>query len=89
MEQQTGTQGTVRFERTVEQGATVTSPEVAKTILSYMQSATEEGGTAGKAAVPGFQVAAKTGTAQILNPQTNSYADGSVLASTLALVPAV
>jgi cell division protein FtsI (penicillin-binding protein 3) len=84
----TGTQGTVRFERTVEQGATVTSPEVAKTILSYMQSATEEGGTAVKAAVPGVQVAAKTGTAQILNPQTNSYADGSVLASTLALVPA-
>jgi cell division protein FtsI (penicillin-binding protein 3) len=84
----TGDKGKVVYERKKETGAQVVSSEVASQILSFMQTATEEGGTAVKARVPGVQVAAKTGTAQILNPETNSYADGSVLASTIALVPA-
>lgn len=67
---------------------TVLSPGVAGKILSYMVGATEPGGTAMLAAVEGIEVAAKTGTAQIINPETNSYSEDSVLASTLALVPA-
>ncbi len=66
----------------------VLSPGIAKDILSYMVTATEPGGTGVLTAVEGFTIAAKTGTAQILNPETNSYSDGSVLASTLAIVPA-
>jgi len=83
-----GEMGKTLYERKRETGEQVVSETVADTILSYMQKATESGGTAVKAAVEGVEVAAKTGTAQILNPQTNSYTDGSVLASTLALVPA-
>lgn len=66
----------------------VLAPEVATEVLDAMVTATEPGGTAIHASVEGFTIAAKTGTAQILNPETNSYSDGSVLASTLAIVPA-
>lgn len=66
----------------------VLSQGMAQEIISYMITATESGGTAVRAAVDGITIAAKTGTAQILNPETNSYSDGSVLASTLAIVPA-
>ena len=40
------------------------------------------------AACEGVSVAAKTGTAQIINPVSKSYEDGTSLASTIALVPA-
>ena len=52
-----------------------------------MHTATEVGGTARLAAVEGVDVSAKTGTAQLYNPETRSYKDGGNLASTLALVP--
>jgi len=52
-----------------------------------MLKATEEGGTGVRARVSGIDIGVKTGTAQILNPETNSYEDGTVLASTLAMVP--
>lgn len=77
----------VQQSRRTEAGR-VLSPGIAQNIISYMVTATEPGGTAVRTAVEGFTVAAKTGTAQILNPETNSYSDGSVLASTLAIVPA-
>ena len=72
-------------ERTVQNR--VISKGIAQALLSYMQSATEPGGTGIKAAVEGVSVGVKTGTAQILNPVSNSYEDGTVLASTLAIVP--
>ena len=65
----------------------VISSAAARKILSYMESAAEEG-TASKASVDSIRVAAKTGTAEIINQETGSYADGTNLASTLALVPA-
>ena len=45
-------------------------------------------GTAKLAGCEGVSVAAKTGTAQIINPVSKSYEDGTSLASTIALVPA-
>ncbi|MDY4610302.1 MAG: penicillin-binding protein 2 [Sphaerochaetaceae bacterium] len=80
--------GTVVSQSSRTEVERVLSPGIAKDILSYMVSATEPGGTGVLTAVEGFTIAAKTGTAQILNPETNSYSDGSVLASTLAIVPA-
>ena len=56
-------------------------------ILSYMEEAVKSG-TAQKAGVGGVRVAAKTGTAEIINEVTKSYEDGSSLASTIAFVPA-
>ncbi len=65
----------------------VISEETADEILTYMQSAVEKG-TASKAKVEGVKVAAKTGTAEIINPESGSYIDGTSLASTIAMVPA-
>ncbi|MCY1152139.1 MAG: penicillin-binding protein 2 [Sphaerochaetaceae bacterium] len=62
--------------------------ETAKMVLEDMVLATEEGGTATKASVDGVKVAAKTGTAQLLNEETKSYEDGTSLASTIAIVDA-
>ncbi len=76
---------TYQRERTVL--AEVFSSEVTKTVREGMLQATEEGGTGVKAVVEGVDVGIKTGTAQILNPETNTYEDGTVLASSLAMVP--
>ncbi len=76
---------TYRRERTVVDR--VISPSVAQSILLAMEDATKSGGTARSVAVEGVRIGAKTGTSQIMNPETNSYEDGTVLASTLAIVP--
>ncbi len=70
----------------VAQGS-VLSPAVAHTVLSGMEQAVEAGGTATRTAVPGVRVAAKTGTAQIADPETGAYKTATFLASTLAIVP--
>lgn len=70
-----------------KKGVRVMKEETAEQILSYMESATQKGGTATAAAVKGIRVSAKTGTAEIINPISKSYVDGTSLASTLAIVP--
>ncbi len=79
--------GKVTYERKIEQGGNLFSDEIAKNVLQYMHAATQRGGTATLASVEGINVSAKTGTAQLYNPETKSYRDGGNLASTLALVP--
>ncbi len=66
----------------------VIDASIAKEIISYMVGATQSGGTATRTAVQGVQVASKTGTSQILDPLTNTYKEGTFLASTLSIVPA-
>lgn len=65
----------------------VFSKETADKVVSYMEKAVESG-TAKKAGAEGVKVAAKTGTAEIINEVTKSYQDGSSLASTISFVPA-
>lgn len=79
--------GKVLYERQRKVLDTVLDKEVTLTIREGMKKASLTGGTGIKAAVDGIQVGIKTGTAQILNPETNSYEDGTVLASSLAIVP--
>ena len=64
----------------------VLQSETCKKLLSYMEEAVKSG-TAQKAGVQGVNVAAKTGTAEIINEETKSYVDGSSLASTISFVP--
>jgi len=65
----------------------VLSETTAENILHYMETATEPGGTARLTAIEGVRIASKTGTAQILDEETNSYDSSNFLASTLSIFP--
>lgn len=62
--------------------------ETANYVLESMVKATEEGGTAINCAIDGYRIAAKTGTAQLYNEDTQSYEGGGNLSSTIAIVDA-
>lgn len=51
----------------------VISAEVAKDLSAMMESVTQEGGTATRAAIPGYRVAGKTGTAQRYDGKCGCY----------------
>ncbi|MDZ4816906.1 MAG: penicillin-binding protein 2 [Verrucomicrobiota bacterium] len=67
------------------------SPKAAEMMSEALKSVIEKGGTAEKAAVPGYKAAGKTGTAQKLDPETKRYdtrKDGRVIASFIGYLPA-
>lgn len=66
----------------------VVSPEVARRIRDMLVMVTEDGGTGTLAAVPGYQVAGKTGTAQKVDPVTGTYSRDKTVASFVGFVPA-
>jgi cell division protein FtsI (penicillin-binding protein 3) len=66
----------------------VISPLTARTMLRFMEGSTDPDGTARRIEVDGVTVAAKTGTAQVIDPETGAYSDEHFIASTLAIVPA-
>ena len=78
----------VSFEKqlTAPKGEQVIKPETARTVRNLMMSVTEPGGTGTAGAVPGFHVAAKTGTARKL--VNGRYADNKHLASFVGFAPA-
>jgi cell division protein FtsI/penicillin-binding protein 2 len=67
-------------------------PESARAIIRAMKLVTREGGTATKAAIPGYEVAGKTGTAQkwVSEPggRGGFYAYDRCVASFIGIVPA-
>jgi cell division protein FtsI (penicillin-binding protein 3) len=63
-------------------------PQIARLVTEMLTSVTEEGGTAVEAAVPGFRVAGKTGTAQKADPATGKYSVDRYTASFVGIVPA-
>jgi cell division protein FtsI/penicillin-binding protein 2 len=63
-------------------------PETARAMLQILESVTKEGGTATKAAVPGFRVAGKTGTARKHNPNGRGYLADSYIVSFAGIMPA-
>ncbi len=65
----------------------VVSPATARRVLDMMETATEEGGTARRTAVPGLRISAKTGTAQTLNTETGKYSETDFIASTIGIFP--
>ncbi len=74
-----------RFDR--EAVHQVIGSETARTMLEMMYDATQADGTARRIVVPGVRVSAKTGTAEVFDPEANAYSDEHYLASTLAIVP--
>ncbi len=68
------------------EGVRVVSEATADQVLSMLEGAVGEGGTGENAAVPGFRVAGKTGTAQVANE--NGYADRQYTSSFIGMAPA-
>ena len=65
----------------------VISPETARKMTRMMETVTGEGGTGTKAAMDGFSVAGKTGTAQKVDPVTRGYGSKRI-GSFVGFVPA-
>jgi cell division protein FtsI (penicillin-binding protein 3) len=65
----------------------VLRPETARTIRSAMVDVTSNIGTGWRANVEDLSLAVKTGTAQIIDPETLAYSDTDFIASCIALLP--
>jgi len=65
---------------------TVVSPQTARSMIDMMEGVVVEGGTAVKAAIPGYRVAGKTGTAQRADPTCGCYR--GYTASFIGMAPA-
>ncbi|MBI3603041.1 MAG: penicillin-binding protein 2, partial [Nitrospirae bacterium] len=63
------------------------SAETAKTLTTILEGVVTNG-TGTKAAVPGYRVAGKTGTAQKIDPQTGAYSSTLFVGSFTGFVPA-
>ncbi len=63
-------------------------PQIAHLVTEMLTAVTEKGGTAPEAAVPGFRVAGKTGTAQKSDAATGKYSADRFTASFTGIVPA-
>ncbi|MDA3809386.1 MAG: penicillin-binding protein [Spirochaetaceae bacterium] len=78
--------GTVIKEYTKEPIREVLSPDVADSVLKMMQKVTEEG-TARRARIDGFNISAKTGTAEVYDREAGAYSTTDFLGSILAIFP--
>lgn len=66
----------------------VISPEAAAKVTKMMEAVTSDGGTGTKAALDGYRVAGKTGTAQKVDPVTRTYSPSKRIGSFVGFVPA-
>ncbi len=66
----------------------VITPETSQTVTKMMETVTGEGGTGTKAALDGYRVAGKTGTAQKVDPITRTYSPTKRIGSFVGFVPA-
>jgi cell division protein FtsI (penicillin-binding protein 3) len=57
------------------------SKAVIEQVTEALESVTMEGGTGIKAAIPGYRIAGKTGTAQVIDPKTGRYSRSHYVAS--------
>jgi cell division protein FtsI (penicillin-binding protein 3) len=66
----------------------ILSAETAQTMRTYMWEGTLELGIGRRARISDVAMAVKTGTAQMIDPQTRAYSETDYIASCLALLPA-
>lgn len=66
----------------------IISAKTAMLLRKILKTVVEEGGTAPEAAVDGNEVAGKTGTAQVIDPQTKRYSRDRFNSSFVGFVPA-
>lgn len=67
---------------------TVVSPEAARSTLDGMEAMSVEPWAVDQLAVPGYRVATKTGTAQLVDPETGQYYPDTYYASLAGVAPA-
>jgi cell division protein FtsI (penicillin-binding protein 3) len=77
---------TVVYSHKKEVVGRVVRPEVARAVCAMMTGVAKKGGTARRAAVPGYSVAGKTGTAQM--KEGRGYSSTNFNASFIGIVPA-
>lgn len=65
----------------------VLSKENAQAMLLMMESVSQRGGTGWRAAIDDTRVSIKTGTGEMIDPETGKYSKEAVLASALAIFP--
>jgi cell division protein FtsI (penicillin-binding protein 3) len=66
----------------------VVSAQTASSVRAMLESVVSDQGTAPNAAIPGYRVAGKTGTANIVNPACGCYKGGGYTASFIGMAPA-
>ncbi len=69
-----------------DEGVRVVSKDTAKQVVSMLEGAVGTGGTGGEAAVPGYRVAGKTGTAQVAG--AGGYDGNGYIGSFIGMAPA-
>ena len=69
-------------------GRRVISAKTAASVRKMLKGVLGEGGTASGAAIQGFDLAGKTGTAQKVDPQTGTYSASKYVASFIGFAPA-
>jgi cell division protein FtsI (penicillin-binding protein 3) len=80
--------GSLAYENEAQPVGRVISAETAHTILSAMETVSSAAGTGWRAKVADIRMAVKTGTAQMIDPETQRYSEKDYIASTLAIFPA-
>jgi cell division protein FtsI/penicillin-binding protein 2 len=69
-------------------GKRVISPKVASELRTMLEGVLAPGGTASEAAIPGYKLAGKTGTAQIFDTSIGQYSKSKYVASFIGFAPA-
>jgi cell division protein FtsI (penicillin-binding protein 3) len=70
----------------LDEGKRAVKAGTAKQVRAMLEAAVREGGTGTNAAIPGYRVGGKTGTAQYVDPRTGTYGRG-VMASFIGMAP--
>jgi cell division protein FtsI (penicillin-binding protein 3) len=66
----------------------ILKPETAQAMRTYMKDVTSSLGTGWRANIADLSLAIKTGTSQVINPETGAYSSSDFIASCIALLPA-
>ena len=70
----------------IPKGRKVVSPKTAVQVRAMIEAVVRDGGTGTSAAIPGYRVGGKTGTAQYVDPVRGGYGRG-VMASFIGMAP--
>jgi cell division protein FtsI (penicillin-binding protein 3) len=69
-------------------GKRIISPAVSASLRSMLEGVLAEGGTAHEAAIPGYELAGKTGTANKIDPIHGGYSNSAYVGSFVGFAPA-